>query len=200
MKVRETCIDSNITLASKNGSVNLSLNMLIDKICNVSNKSKIIIHKNFEIVLDVPHSLMIYNDDEDYYSSIIRSIKIDGACANIHTFDDATKQYILSKLPGNILTSISSYLQDIERKCELFPGRADLIDKISIDLYNYEPFYLIKSLFSDHTLNYCRDVFISLSRMSSQVLLQSTPSDITYYIAEINKSKESDTGKMNTIQ
>jgi hypothetical protein len=195
LKAREIFIDNNITLGSQSGNVNLGIGVLLNSLTNIQDKSQTIKHNNIEVTLDVPSRLLPREELEDVFSNIIHSIRIDGVSANIHEMEDSMRNYVISKLPGTILTSIGKYLQEVGRECILYEGKQGLIGRISFDLYNHEPFNFIKSIYGDYTLNYCRDVIMSLSRVNGQTLLQSTPSDVAYYIEEINRQKEQDSGK-----
>lgn len=188
MKSRQLFVNDSLTLNVNDKSVNINLSVLLDPLFTIKNSNKILAYKNLFVEFDYP-SIFTSDSQEDALSVVIKSMKIDSEIINFEALTIKDRETIISNLPADFIKIIRDYFNETSSSVTLYNGKKGLIDKIEVDFFTTEPFYIVKNLYSGYPLNYCRDVIRYLSsKMDSSIIMSSTPSDIKYYLEEYNKS------------
>lgn len=187
MKSRQLFVNDSLTLNVNDKSVNINLSVLLDPLFSIKNNNKILAYKNLFVEFDYPSSFAC-RTEEDAISIVIKSMKIESEFINFSTLSTKEKETIISSLPADFIKIIRDYFNETNSSIILYSGKKGLIDKIEVDFFTTEPFYVVKNLYSGYPLSYCRDVIRYLStKMDSSVIMSSTPSDIKYYLEEYNR-------------
>lgn len=138
---------------------------------------------NVKIIIGIPtqfeftETIPIYN--------ILKYIDISGISINLTDLSFHDKRAIIDKLPGNVFNII---LKNIEKEKEkTFKVDNPMLENFKINFLSADPLTFLKGLFSNFDEYYFRDVIFVLSkRIDGNILLQSTPLEIEYYVEKMS--------------
>jgi hypothetical protein len=174
----------NLNLGEK--STKISLSYLISQFPESLGEEIKIIGEDLEITLDIPRlfdnlvleTLPIY--------SLVQYINISGISINLIDLSFIDRKNIIDKLPAKVYNTILNEIITNKSKTLLFDNKA--LSNFKFNLLTNEPFLFLKGLFTNFTDDYFKDVIFHLSkRIDGQILMNSTPSDIDYYIQKFSE-------------
>ena len=192
LKARELFIDSTLTMLTRDDStMKLNVSVLLSKFNDISNYRKRATINDISFLLDAP-DMFVYEERSAIYDSVIASITVDEMVIPFNTLPEAEKAIILQNLPPKCFKVIKNYLEELRVVMTLFDGRESLgVDPITIDFLTPEPANFIKALYNEYSVHTCRDIIMYLSsKIGENILLKSTPLDVTSYIEDISKQNE----------
>lgn len=97
-------------------SINFSIENILEKIdLHESDYDKTYNFNNFEIKLGLPN-LLYFENLNDIYLSVIKSIKVSGQAVKFNTLGIDDRELILSNIPNAIFTLIKDYINELSTK------------------------------------------------------------------------------------
>ena len=190
LKARELYSDDTISINANEASVKLRVSRMLDQLYDIRNFERTIKHENIQITLDIP--MVFITSKKQVYDHIIKKIQIDDIVINFDTITSIERDYILASLPISLFKLMQDFLDTIDIEVELYEGKESLkIGSITVNFLEQDPVILLLSIYSEYTLSSCREIMYYLSKkISDTLLLQSTMSDIKFYMEEYNKEKK----------
>lgn len=144
---------------------------------------------DFECSIAVPREFT-YDEKIPIYS-IMSSLQAFGQGLDFKNFEEDDRKNIIDNLPPHIYNLIiKGILNDREKTVQFIHPR---LSGFQLNFWTNEPFIFLKSLIHPYNTMYFRDVIFNLSkRIDSTILMNSTISDIEYFIQRFNEEmKES---------
>lgn len=191
LKAKQIFIDDSINIESSGKNIKVNINNILLPLFDIENQERVIRHKNIEVKFDLPYKLAA-SSSEDLYLSTIRSVSIDNISVNMDNLSLNEKEAIISSIPASFIKAIRKFFSNAKHSHTIFKGVKYKINKIEVDFFTNEPFLLIKNILSGYSLHYCREVIMFLSnKLSTEFILNSTFSDVEFYIQEYQKEPPS---------
>jgi len=202
LKARELYIDEILSLVIEDNNLKLPLNSFTAKLYDIDSYEQIIVHDNIKLKIDVPLNFILPGK-LSVYDHIIKQIQIDDTTINFNELTSKDQHYTLTSLPSSMFKHLKSFASSTNMAVTLYKGKSTLnMKELSVNFLSTDPFFLIKSLYSDYTLHSCREILFHLSkRISSDTLLSSPMSDIKFYLEEYSteKNKSVSSGNINEL-
>lgn len=147
----------------------------------------VIKEEDLEIVIGIPNHFEI-SDSVPIYN-ILKYINISGISINLTDLSFQDKQRVIDKLPANVYNIIIRNIEKVKDKTFVVDNA--MLENFKINFLSSDPFQFLKGLFSNFDDYYFKDVIFYLSkRISGELLLESTPLEIEYYVEKISKDGE----------
>jgi hypothetical protein len=186
LKAKQYFINENISLNTGEKTVNVSLANFTKNLYDITNKYKVIKYGNYTIELDIPCKFVTQTKIGDIYDNIIKSVSIGSQKIELRDCDSRSIQELLEILPSALITHLKQFISDTSHNVVLFSS-GDTGNNIGINFITAQPYEFISLLFSENDLNSCRELLFSLSdRMGSDALMNSTLTDISFYLTLYN--------------
>ena len=202
--LRQRCVGDDITLTSNKGPVNVNLDLVIQGIGDIEDRSKIIEIDNAKYQLNYPSRFNC--GDSDFIFSLIQSIQIDDE--KIILSEVAAQEYtqIINTLPKNLYRHLVRFVQQNKNyfSLKIFEGRKNLdIPEINLDVLSADTSNFIVSLFNAITANdYRQMLFILCNRIPDiNYLINCTFIEVEdyYNLYKDEAEKENEALKKQTI-
>lgn len=182
----DVAYELNVNLNDK--PTKLSFSYIISQIRELSNSDLTISDDDIIINLGIPKNFTNNSDILPIYE-MIYYINISGISINLLDLDINNKKTILDNLPAKVYNLLLNNI--IKDKGKILEFDNPLLSSVKLNFLTLEPYMFIKGLFSNYNEDYFRDVIFHLSkRIDGQLLLDSTPLDIEYYIEKYSKEME----------
>ena len=190
LKARELYSDDTISINANESSVKIRVSRMLDQLYDIKNFEQTINHEGIQITLDIPAAFI--TSKKQVYDHIIKKIQIDDTVISFDNITNTERDYILASLPTSFFKLMHDFLDTIDIEVELYEGKESLkIGSITVNFLEQDPAILLLSIYSEYTLSSCREIMFYLSKkISDTLLLQSTMSDIKFYMEEYNKEKK----------
>ncbi len=147
----------------------------------------IIKEDDLEIIIGIPSQFEISNSVPVY--NILKYINISGISINLSDLSFQDKKRVIDKLPANVYNIIIHNIEKI--KDRTFTVDNIILENFKINFLSSDPYQFLRGLFLNFDEYYFRDVIFYLSkRIGGELLLQSTPLEIEYYVEKISKDGE----------
>lgn len=198
VKAVELFIDEKISLNIQQGELNIPIKIILDELYQDKEYRKTYTVDNFTIVLDLPVHLS-HKPTGDVFISTIQSISIDDTVIDFTDLSEDDKTRILSLLPTRIFNILREYTESIQLNIEFLNEITSKknINKIAINFLSNDPFLFVKNLLSKYQLYSCREILYHLSKkIESNIIYNSTLSDIDFFITESSKDRDNQDGNM----
>ena len=189
-------VTESLTLTDKEDKqVNLSLGNIISRLENMADYGKVYHVGDIKLTLDVPNSLFT-DKNKDIFTSVIKQISIDDVDIDVRQLNEDDAAKVLASLPAAAYNVIREHVSNLDLRVVLVDEISQRgISEISVNFMSFEPGYVIKALYSGYHLLTCRDIIYHLSsKLGGETLLNSTPSDINYYLEEFEKENKKQSG------
>lgn len=195
LKAREMFIDDCISINIGEGNVNIQIRSILNNLKDLPDCRKTFTKDGVKLILDAPHSFTLSNVS-NIFEAFIDTIICLGDKVKYRELNSHDQMAVLKALPSNIFNNIRDYYDMCKLSVVLFEGNSSLdIAPQEINFLGTDPFAFIKSLYGDYDVYSCRDILFHLSkRMSGEIVLQSTPNDIKFYLDELSKESKSSSG------
>jgi len=153
----------------------------------------IIREDDIEIVLGVPNEFSDGIDMVPIYN-IIKQIKISGIFINLLNLSSYDKQVVINSLPAKVFSLIWNHISHEQSKILKFSN--PVLEKFKFNFLTIDPYIFLKRLFTNFEDEYFMGVIFNLSkRIDGNLLMDSTPMEIEYYIQKYSEEmKSSNTG------
>lgn len=193
LKTREFFIGDELTVTSSSTQVAIPVYRLIEALTSVSDYSKVIVVNNIKIVVDTPMDILANSSIVNDIQTVIKTIEVGGQVIQFSKLDADSKDKIISLLPSSVFNDIKNYLLHDVEPIILFGGTQSMKEQIALNLFTSDVFNFVKLLFSDYSIDACREIVFHLSRrMSADVLFKSTPMDVKFYLNELARDNKSE--------
>lgn len=144
---------------------------------------------DLELVIGIPTQFEITDSIPVY--NIVKYINISGISIDLTNLSFCDKQAIIDKLPATVYNTIIKNIEKVTDKT--FSVDNPLLENFKINFLTADTFHFLKGLFLNFDDYYFKDVIFYLGkRIGGELLLQSTPLEIEYYVEKIGENKEAD--------
>lgn len=183
-------VSQTISLNFDEKPTKLSLSYLISEVNRDLGKEIKIKDENFEIVLDIPKSFCTIVQETLPIYSLIQYIKISGISINLLDLSVQDRMNIIDNLPAKLYNTILKELSTNKTKIVDFDNKS--LSNFKFNFLTNEPFLFLKGLFTNFGEEYFKDVIFHLSkRIDGNILMNSTPMEIEYYIQKYSEEMKS---------
>jgi len=203
--LRQQCMGDEISLTSNKGPIHVNLDLIIQNIGDIEDRSKIIEVDNAKYQLNYPTQFNC--GDSDFIFSLIQSIEIEDEKIILSEVTAQEYTQIINTLPKNLYRHLVQFVQQNKNyfSLKVFEGRKDLdIPEINLDVLSADISNFIVNLFSSISANdYRQMLFILCSRMPDiNYLINCTFVEIEdyYNLYKDEVDKENESLKKQTIQ
>lgn len=157
----------------------ISLTYIISELNDISNEI-IIEEEDIKLKIGIPSEFYDNSELLPIYG-ILKYIEISGIFINLSDLCILEKKQIIDKLPAKIYNIVLNNILKEKSKVIIFDN--PVLKDFKLNFFANDPYLFLKGLFSNYDEFYFRDIIFHLSkRIDGQILLQSTPLDIEYYI------------------
>ena len=147
-----------------------------------------------EIIVGVPETFQTVDDFVPVYD-IVKNIKIFRVDIDFKNLKAQDKKTIINNLPANVYNWVMGIVLREKASTVTFDNPA--LEQFKLNFLSNEPYMFLKGLFSNYDDLYFRDVIFHLSkRIDGQILMQSTPAEIEYFIERYSKEMETQSHSM----
>lgn len=186
LKARQLFLGEFLSLNIDNKNINLDVKILCNSLFSIKKQHKILTYRNLFVEFDYPTDL--YKKEGDILLSTIKSMKIESEYVNFDNISQKDRETLVSNLPADFIKVIREYFSEVSETFTLYEGRKKVLSSIEVDFLTLEPFYIIKNIYSEFPLYYCREIICFLSsKINSNTIMDSTPSDVKHYIEEYTR-------------
>jgi hypothetical protein len=128
--------------------------------------------------------------------NIIKHLEISGISINMVTLSDSERKDIINNLPAKVFNNIYDIL--IQDKDRIFKVSNPLLKNFHINFLSNDAYVFLRGLFSNFDEYYFKDVIFHLSkRIDGEILMNSTPLEIEYYMEKYSKEMETEDNSLN---
>ena len=174
-------VSSTINLNIDGNNVQIFISYILDNFQKSFNYPQTIKTDLFEIGLDIPKTISTMNDVFPIYDIIQYINIINYNNINLNGVDYENKKIIIDNLPPDIYNKI--FKEVTSTKNVIFSLDNPRLSNLKFNFYTIEPYIFLYNLIRSYDENFFRDVIYILSRkIDGQILLNSTISDINYFL------------------
>lgn len=183
-----------------NNSINFSIENILEKIdLHEGDYDKVYNIDNFEITLGLPN-LLYFENLNDIYLSIIKSIKISNKVVKFNTLSVEDKELILANIPNSIFSTIKNYINELSLKLKnlivIEKNETFNIQEINLSVLSNGIISFILSIYSSGLSNFFNMLYIFTGTLgfTAKDFLNLTPRDsrvlLNMYKKEASKREE----------
>lgn len=186
----ETDVSPSLNLNLNDKSVKISLSYILSQIPDDLGDFINIKDENLEIILDIPKSFDILVQETIPIYSLLNYINISGISIDLIDLSIGDRKNIIDNLPAKVYNPILKEI--IENKTKLVKFDNESLSNFRFNFLTNEPYLFLRGLFNNFGEDYFRDAIFHLSkRIDSEILLNSTPIEIEYYIQKMSEEMKS---------
>lgn len=142
---------------------------------------------DLELIIGIPTEFELSDSIPVY--NIVKYINISGIFIDLTNLSFRDKQSIIDKLPATVFGTIIKNIENIKDKT--FRVDNPLLENFKINFLSSDTLKFLRMLFTTFDDYYFKDVIFCLGkRIGGELLLQSTPLEIEYYVDKIEENKE----------
>jgi hypothetical protein len=139
---------------------------------------------DLEIVIGIPNQFELSDTIPIY--NILKYINISGISIDLTNLSFYDRQRVIDKLPANVYNIILHNIEKLNDKT--FSVDNPMLEHFRINFLSSDPLNFLKGLFMNFDDYYFKDVIFYLSkRIGGELLLQSTPLEIEYYVEKMSE-------------
>lgn len=187
LKCWDLDMSNDLSLISNGKNVKMSLYYIIEVFSEELPDIREMVDGDLKMVLKIPEKFDCMEEIFPIYQ-VIHTLEHEGITLELYKFNLKERIELVNKLPASFYNRILKGVVN----CKDF---LISIDNPSIrrdfNFISYEPYYFLQGMFAPYNTEYHRDILYHLSKkMDSNVILESTPMDIEYYIEQLSKENE----------
>lgn len=149
---------------------------------------------DLKIIIGLPN--LFQKDDYIPIYNIIKYISISGISINLVNLSIREKHEIINNLPPLIYNKI--YNRIIVERSKIFSTDSEALKDFKLNFLSNDIYAFLRGLFSNFDEYYFKDVIFLLSkRIDGNLLLQSTPLEVEYYIEKYSKEMDNQNDNLN---
>jgi hypothetical protein len=149
---------------------------------------------DLKIIIGLPN--LFQKDDYIPIYNIIKYISISGISINLVNLSIPEKYEIINNLPPLIYNKI--YNRIIAERSKIFSTDSEALKDFKLNFLSNDIYSFLRGLFSNFDEYYFKDVIFLLSkRIDGNLLLQSTPLEVEYYIEKYSKEMDNQNENLN---
>jgi hypothetical protein len=182
LKSWEYDVSPSLSLNLTDKPVNISLSYILSELPENLGKEIEIVKDDLKIILDIPKTFdTIVQEETIPIYSLIQQINISGISINLIDLSVQEKRSIIDSLPARVYNTILNKI--LNNKDKIVGFNNPVLSLLKFNFLTNEPCFFLKGLFNNFSEDYFRDVIFHLSkRIDGNILMDSTPLDIEYYI------------------
>jgi hypothetical protein len=186
-------VSSTINFNFNNKPIKIQLSYIISQLFDIS--EDIVIEENdLKIIIGLPN--LFQRDDFIPVYNIIKYINISGISINLINLSIQEKHDIIDNLPPVIYNKI--YNKIISEKSKIFSVDNPSLKDFRLNFLSNDIYFFLRGLFGNFDEYYFKDVIFLLSkRIDGNILLQSTPMEIQYYIEKYSEEMDNQNQNLN---
>jgi hypothetical protein len=189
LKDWEQDVSYTLNLNLNNKPTKITLNYLISSIPLTLGSGMEIKNQEFEVYLDIPKSFDTIVQETLPMYSIIQQINMFGIFIDLSDLSINERKNIIDNLPAKVYNKILKTIVNNNTKTVSFDNNS--LDNFRFNFLTYEPYLFLKGLFNNFGEDYFRDIIFHLSKkIDGDLLMQSTPMDIEYYIQKFSEETQ----------
>jgi hypothetical protein len=193
LKCWDMDVSSTINFNFNNKPIKIQLSYIISQLFDIS--EDIVIEENdLKIIIGLPN--LFQRDDFIPVYNIIKYINISGISINLINLSIQEKHDIIDNLPPVIYNKI--YNKIISEKSKIFSVDNPSLKDFRLNFLSNDIYFFLRGLFGNFDEYYFKDVIFLLSkRIDGNILLQSTPMEIQYYIEKYSEEMDNQNQNLN---
>jgi len=183
MNIWENDVSYTLSFNIHNTPTNIQMSYINSQFQNLS--EDIVIHEgDLKIIIGIPTEFELTDMIPIY--NIVKYIDISGISINLTNLSFYEKQLVIDKLPANIYNVILNHIRDLVDKT--FKVDNAVLANFKLNFLSSDPVNFLQRMIQNYDDMYFKDVIYHLSkRIGGDILMQSTPLEIEYYLEKASK-------------
>lgn len=193
LKCWDIDVSPTITFNFNNKPIKIQLSYIISQLFDISDDI-VIEEDDLKIIIGLPNQFQ--KDDFIPIYNIIKYINISGISINLINLSIHEKHDVINNLPPVIYNKI--YNKIIAEKSKVFSVDNPSLNDFKLNFLSNDIYFFLKGLFGNFDEYYFKDVIFLLSkRIDGNILLESTPMEIQYYIEKYSAEMDNQSQSLN---